>query len=63
MSFTKIDLIKDPFIFGNAMVEYKDGRPIGAVPLAQPTYKSSYGDLTASNENKDVVVLELEDEA
>ena len=63
MSFNTPKPSKDPFLYGNAMIEYKDGKPTSKVPLARSNYKPSFGTMDISNQNEDMVVLELEDDA
>jgi len=62
MTFTPLKLNQDPFAFGNAMIEYRDGKPVGKVPLARPAYNPVLNNLMPSNGNG-LVILELEDDA
>jgi len=62
MSFNNIKPTQDPFAFGNALIEYKNGKPIGKVPVMRSSYQPSFGALNLSNQNDGELILELEDD-
>lgn len=62
MSFNTLKPSTDPFLYGNAMIEYKDGKPTGKVPVMRSSYQPSFTNIDFSNQNEGMIALELEDD-